>query len=60
MKTFELSLKKVCQGKAIVEANNKEEAIKLFQEGGEISFEDFSEDYPVDWTVEEVGEKREN
>lgn len=59
MKTFELSIKKVCQGKAIVEADNKEEAIEIFKNGGEKDFEDYSQDYPVDWTIEEVIEQYE-
>lgn len=57
MKSFELSIKKVCYGSATVEANNREDAIKIFKEGGEQYFEDFSENYPVDWIVEGVEEQ---
>ncbi len=59
MKTFELSVKKVCYGTATVEADNREDAIKIFKEGREKDFDDFSENYPVDWEVEGVEEQYE-
>jgi len=56
MKEYKLSLKQVRSGEAIVKANTLEEARQKFQDGKEEYFEDYSENYPVDWTVVDVEE----
>ena len=56
MKEYEIRVRKTVFGKAIVEAENEEEAREKFQNGEEKSFESSEDDYPQDFIIDEVEE----